>query len=158
MDKRLDLKRQKLRLPTLIRILLWVPAVITLHARRLYLRLPVYMKEIASAYEEVLKKISGFNTIFSKNSEQLPFAEIVFRREWAATNIVSSDKTHSLAKQERSHKLWLRESLRLIDEKESGNTINNIHETNNTSSKPPKNQTKAPLSPAMILIRSQTRK
>lgn len=79
--KCLDLKCQKLRLPTLIRILLRVPAVVVLHARRLYLRLPVYRKEIASAYEEVLKKISALGTMFSKNEKQLPFAEIIFRRE-----------------------------------------------------------------------------
>lgn len=79
--KCLDIRFWKLRLPTLIRIMLRVPAVVVLHARRLYLRLPVYKKEIASAYEEVLKKISAFNTIFSKNEKQLPFAEIVFRHE-----------------------------------------------------------------------------
>ena len=79
--KCLDLKCQKLRLPTLIRILLRVPAVVVLHARRLYLRLPVYKKEIARAYEEVLKKISALNTMFSKNEKQLSFAEIIFRRD-----------------------------------------------------------------------------
>ena len=79
--KCLDLKCQKLRLPTLIRILLRVPAVVVLHARRLYLRLPIYKKEIAAAYKEVLKKISALNTMFSKNEKQLPFAEIIFRRD-----------------------------------------------------------------------------
>ena len=79
--KCLDLKCQKLRLPTLIRILLRVPAVVVLHARRLYLRLPIYSKEIAAAYEEVLKKISALNTMFSKNEKQLLFAEIIFRRD-----------------------------------------------------------------------------
>ena len=79
--KCLDLKCQKLRLPTLIRILLRVPAVVVLHARRLYLRLPIYKKEIAAAYEAVLKKISALNMMFSKNEKPLPFAEIIFRRE-----------------------------------------------------------------------------
>lgn len=79
--KCLDPKWQKLRLPTLIRVLLRVPAVVVLHARRLYLRLPVYKKEIACAYEEVLKKISALNTMFSKNEKQLRFAEIIFRRD-----------------------------------------------------------------------------
>ena len=79
--KCLDLKCQKLRLPTLIRILLRVPAVVVLHARRLYLRLPIYKKQIAAAYEEVLKKISALNTMFSKNEKQLSFAEIIFRRD-----------------------------------------------------------------------------
>jgi hypothetical protein len=79
--KCLSLQCQKLRLPTLIRIVLRVPAVVVLHARRLYLRLPIYKKEIASVYEEVLKKISALNTMFSKNEKQLPFAEIIFRRD-----------------------------------------------------------------------------
>ena len=77
----LDTKRQKLRLPTLARILLRIPAVVVLHARRLYLRLPVYKKEIAAAYQQVLMKISTLNTMFSKNERQLPFAEIIFRKE-----------------------------------------------------------------------------
>jgi len=79
--KCLDPKCQKLRLPTLVRVLFRVPAVVALHARRLYLRLPIYKKQIAWAYQEVLKKISALKTMFSKNEKQLPFAQIVFRRD-----------------------------------------------------------------------------
>ncbi|MBI2844384.1 MAG: transposase, partial [Armatimonadetes bacterium] len=79
--KCLDAQCQKLRLPTLVRILLRVPAVVVFHARRLYLRLPIYKKEIAAVYEEVLKKISALHTMFSKNEKQLALAEIIFRRD-----------------------------------------------------------------------------
>lgn len=78
--KCLDHKYQKQRLPTLIRILLRVPAVVVFHARCLYLRLPIYKKRIAAAYEEVLKKISTLYTMFSKNEKPLPFSELIFRR------------------------------------------------------------------------------
>jgi hypothetical protein len=79
--KCLDPNSQKLRLPTLMRVLLRVPAVVVFHARRLYLRLPVYQKEIACVYEEVLRKISVLKTMFSKNDKPLPFAQIIFRRD-----------------------------------------------------------------------------
>jgi Transposase DDE domain group 1 len=79
--KCLDQSYQKLRLPSLIRILLRVPAVVVFHARRLYLRLPVYKKEAACIYQEVLMKISALKTMFAKNEKHPAFAEIIFRRE-----------------------------------------------------------------------------
>jgi len=79
--KCLDPECQKQRLPTLVRVLFRVPAVVALHARCLYLRLPIYKKQIARTYQEVLKKISALKTMFSKNERQLAFAQIVFRRD-----------------------------------------------------------------------------
>lgn len=79
--KCLDPTCRKLRLPTLIRTLLRVPAAVVLHARRLYLRLPIYKKGIAATYEEVLVKIAALKTMFSENENILPFAQIVFRRD-----------------------------------------------------------------------------
>jgi hypothetical protein len=84
--KCLDSNSQKLRLPTLVRTVLRVPAVVTFHARRLCLRLPVYKKQIARLYQEVLAKISTLKSMFSKNDKQLPFArtEIVKHFETAS--------------------------------------------------------------------------
>lgn len=79
--KCLDQSYQKLRLPGLIRIVLRVPAVVVFHARRLYLRLPVYEKEAARIYQEILMKISSLKTMFSKGEKHPAFSEIIFRRE-----------------------------------------------------------------------------
>lgn len=71
----------KMRLPSLVRVLFQVPAVVAFHARRLRLRLAVYQKRIAQAYRDVLDRISALKTIFSKSEKRLPFARIVFRRD-----------------------------------------------------------------------------
>jgi hypothetical protein len=79
--KCLDVEHQRARLPTLVRLLLRVPAVVVFHSRRLYLRLPIYRKEIARVYQEVLRKISALRVMFSKTDRLLSFAQIIFRRE-----------------------------------------------------------------------------
>jgi hypothetical protein len=79
--KCLDPDYRKLRLPTLVRTFLRIPAAVVYHARRLYLRLPIYKKRAAAIYQEVLTRISALKAFFSKNEKQLPFAQIVFRRD-----------------------------------------------------------------------------